>query len=194
MTNLMRFLFENAGALVIFITLESWQFLTKAPLNFRTALTIVGLYLVLSLLDALRRIHDHRPTAAAGAEKVNKPIFVDNPEVVLALTKLTGYEYARRFTPYLGKWVTISGRYEGIAESLQRDSIHLSLLMDDGQRLNLRFSMDRGEQLLGFQAGQRITVAGQIPMFRASFIAENCELVRAEPVRRTNRSPLASVC
>jgi hypothetical protein len=119
---------------------------------------------------------------------------VGDAEVVLELARLSGYEAAKRFTPYLGKWMTISGRYEGIAESLQRDSIHLSLVMPDGRRVNLRFGLDRGEQLRELQEGQRITAICQIQQGRDFvFTPVNCELVRAEPLCRAERSSLACV-
>jgi hypothetical protein len=37
--------------------------------------------------------------------------------------------------------MTISEVYEGMVESLQRNAIHLSLLLNDGRRVNLRFAV-----------------------------------------------------
>lgn len=36
--------------------------------------------------------------------------------------------------------MTIFGTYDGMVESLQRDSIHVSVLMNGGRRINLRFA------------------------------------------------------
>lgn len=186
-----RFLLRHADSVVIPIAFASWQFLTKSPLTVRTALTLCLLLVAQNALSRIRALND--TTARTGREKESKRVFVEDPEAVLELAKLTGYDAIKRFAPYLGKWITISGTYEGIAKSLLRDSIHLSLLLNDGQRINLRFAVDREEELRGLQLGQRITAIGQIQHLSFSLKPENCELVRAEPLRREGRSMLARV-
>jgi putative nucleic acid binding protein len=189
-----QLVFGVLEGIAIGAVLGGWQLFTKTPLNMRTAFTLAGTYGVLKLLHELQRGYEEVTAESVSTEKVEKRVFVDDPEVVLELAKLTGYEAIRRFTPYLGKWMTISGTFDGIAESLQRDSIHLSLLLSDGRRINLRFAMDYGERLREIKPGQRITVAGQIQQ-AAYFILvlEKCEVVRAEPLRRRERSILAYV-
>jgi hypothetical protein len=124
---------------------------------------------------------------------VEKRAFVEVPDAVLELAKLTGYEAVKRFAPYRGKWMTISGMYEGMAESLQRDSIHLSVLIQDGRRINLRFALTHRERLSELKQGRRISAICQIPNYGLNFAPENCELVRAEPLRRAERSNLVYV-
>jgi hypothetical protein len=97
----------------------------------------------------------------------------------------------RRSAPCLGKWTTISGSYEGVAESLLQDSFHVSLTLDNGRRVNLRFALADGDQLRRLKAGQRITAISQIPVFGATFIPENCGMVRAEPLTPRGRTALA---
>lgn len=104
-------------------------------------------------------------------------------ETALQIAKLKGYDGIRRLTPYRGKWMTISGRFEGLAESLQNDAIHLSLLLNDGRRINLRFAAEHAERLRSLREGQRIAAIGRIPGFGTEFSPENCELIRVDPVR-----------
>lgn len=192
MAKLSRFLLENSDALAVFVALGGWRFLTSTPLTVRTACTVLGLYVVLGVVIRVRATYEWAFANGAdkGAPKDETRVFVENPNVVLELAKLTGFEAIKRLTPYLGKWMTISGRFEGIAESLQKDSIHLSLLLNDGQRINLRFAMDHAEALRAVQVGQRITVTGQIPTSGSALIPENCEIVRIEPLRAASRLPL----
>jgi hypothetical protein len=86
--------------------------------------------------------------------------------------------------------MTLSGTYEGMAESLGRDAIHLTLLLNDGRRVNLRFAPEQGERLRDLKEGQRLTAIGRIPQRGVIFAPENCELVRVEPFRRRERSNL----
>ena len=79
--------------------------------------------------------------------------------------------------------MTISGRFEGIAESLQKDAIHLSLLLNDGRRVNLKYDCEHGDQLRELREGQRITAIGRIQHSYFTFTLEDCELVRAERLR-----------
>lgn len=172
-------LWKNADYLALVVVLQFWTLLTNTPLNLRTALTLAGLCLVYRVYGIVRR-----DTAALTAPTVEeRREFVGDPDGVLELAKLKGYDAVRGLTPYLGKWITISGRFDGIAESLGRDAVHLSLLVNDGTRINLRFSMEHLERLEALREGQWITAVGRIPRFGLVFSPENCELIRVEPVR-----------
>lgn len=179
---------RNADLLVFAVVLQFWQFLTGTPANLRTVLTVAGLYLVFRFSSAGREVE--QSLSAVPAEK-EKREFVEDPEAVLEITKRTGYDRIRQMAPYLGKWMTISGKYEGIAESLQRDAVHLSLLLNDGRRINLRFAVEHWDRLRAIQEGQRITATCQIPRYGLIFSPENCELIRVEPLRIAERSRLA---
>ena len=115
------------------------------------------------LLSGILRVYRNTILDTAVNEKQKRlGVFVEDPAVVLELAKHTGYDALRRFTPYLGKWMIISGRFDGIAESLQHDSIHLSLLLHDSRRINLRFAIAHRDQLQRLKEGQQITAIGKI--------------------------------
>jgi hypothetical protein len=48
----------------------------------------------------------------------------------------------RLLIPNLDKWIAVSGRFEGIAEPLPGDAVHLSLVRESGRRIHLRFSIE----------------------------------------------------
>lgn len=169
---------HNADFLALVLVLEFWPVLTNTPLSLRTALTLAGLFVVYRLSSML--IVESQKRAEAEEEKRE---FVADSETVLKVAKLTGYDGIRRLTPYRGKWMTISGRFEGLAESLQNDAIHLSVLLNDGRRINLRFAAEYEVRLRSLREGQQFTAIGRIPRFGTEFSPENCELIRVEPVR-----------
>ena len=171
---MLRFLRTNLRFILFLIVLESWPLLTGAPLNMRTALALAGLYVVLTV----------RGTAETISPKPAERVFAPT-EAVLEVARLNGYELLGRMTPYLSKWITISGRFDGTAESLPRDAIHLSLLLDDDRRINMRFSTDRAEDLRTLRTGQRITLIGQIQFGGQSLMPENCELISVEATRQS---------
>lgn len=174
LTRIGRLLWTNLRFIPFLIVLESWTLLTGTPLTVRTSLVLAGLYVVLTV----------RGTAETNSPKPAERLFVP-AEAVLEVARLTGYELLSRMTPYLGKWIVISGRFDGSAESLRRDAIHLSLLLDDGRRINLRFSTDRAEDLRTLRTGQRIAVIGQIQFSGLTVMPENCELLSSEAVRQS---------
>jgi hypothetical protein len=179
-TILLDSLRKNADLLVFVLVMQFWPFLTGTPVNVRTALAVGGVWLVARFIGAAQEIESRDGVAPKEKEKRE---FVDHPEAVLDIARLTGYEAIRRFAPYIGKWMTISGTYEGVAESLQKDAIHLSLLLKDGRRVILKYGCEHGDQLRGLREGQRITAMGRIRYSYFTFTLEDCELVRVERVR-----------
>jgi hypothetical protein len=173
--------------------LGGWRFFTKTPLTDRTAWTVVGFWVVLNLVAAFRKGYSESQAADVrdAGPKQEKRAFVDDSEAILELAKLRGLDAVKQFTPYLGKWMTISGTLEGIAESLRRDAIHLTLVLADSRRINLRFAPEHGEQLRELKAGQRITAICRIQHLGFVFTPENCELIRVEPLKRADRPTLA---
>jgi len=154
------------------VVLESWPLLTGTALTFRMAFVLAGLYVLLTVPASTRRSRETGSTASE-AQRVFVPA-----EAVLEVARLTGYELLSRMTPYLGKWIRISGRFGGTAESLERNAIHTSLLLDDGWRMNLRFNADRAEDLRSLLMGQRVTAIGRVQFSGYSLVPENCELIR----------------
>jgi hypothetical protein len=192
-----RVLLRDLDLLVFLGIAVGWERMTGAPLTLRAAGILVGGYVILRLLYrlgiSLKAYRDSLVEIAASEKEKRLRVFVEDPEVVLELAKLTGYEALRRFTPYLGKWMMISGRFDGATESLQGDAIHLSLILNDGRRINLRFAMDCREQLIRLREGQRITAIGEIEYIAFTFSPQNCELVRVEPIHHAERYALARV-
>jgi hypothetical protein len=181
-----RFSSINWAATVVFaMVLLGWPFLTGTPLTERTEITLIVFYTI---------IEGTRPAERESEDKLprSKRVFVEDSEAVLQLARLTGFESIGPFNPYREKWMWITGEFEGAAESLQHDAIHASVLLEDGRRLNLRFPMASRERLAQLKAGRRITAIGQIPLYGPAFRPENCELVRAEPLRPVPRLTLAS--
>ena len=172
-------------ALALSAVLLGWRFFTGSALNTRTALTVAGLYLVLQILQAVQIAGKETGTAPAGETRARR-VFVKDPAQVLDLAKIEGYEAIRRSTPYLDKWVTISGTFEGRAESLRRDSLYVSQILDDGRRVNLRFAGDKRAAIQCLQQGQRITANCQIQHYDFALRLENCELVDTEPLRKAS--------
>jgi|SRR5580658_2874449 hypothetical protein len=179
-TKFLLHLWQSSDILVFAVVLQLWPLLTGTPLNYRTVFTVAGLWIVARFFGAVREVEAH--SSAAPSEKETRE-FVDDPDAVLEVSKLTGYDAIQRMNPYRGKWMTISGRFEGMVESLQRDAIHVSLLLNDRRRINLRFGMEHGEKLRGLREGQRITAICRIPQFGSGFTPENCEVVRVERPR-----------
>jgi hypothetical protein len=128
------------------------------------------------MLNAVRRGVARAAVPAAAEETRGNRIFVEDPGEVLALARYSGFDYVKRVTPFAGKWMRFSGRLEGIAESLGRDFIHLTLLLNDGQRVNVQFAADTKQHLDGLKTGRRVTVIGQVPVSGSILMPENCEL------------------
>jgi hypothetical protein len=190
-----RFLLKDWDVLVFLIVAAGWERVTGVPFTVRTAMSLAGCWLLLLLLwrlgISLRVYRDKILDTAVSEEEKRLRVFVEDPEVVLELAKHTGYDAMRRFTPYLGKWTMICGRFDGVAESLLHDSIHLSLLLRDNRRINLRFAIEHRDQLLRLKEGRQITAIGKIEHRYFTFMPENCELIRVEPIRRVERFTIA---
>jgi hypothetical protein len=172
-----RILLKHSSLLVYGIAVLSWQFLTKTPLTIPIVLTLAGLCVAIDLLARFSAIFQAASTASEAEPE--KREFVDNPRAVLDAAKLTGYDAIRGLSPYLGKWMTISGVFEGTARAFGENGIHVSILLDDRRRINLRFGVAKEDQIRGLRVGQRITAIGKIQQSYLVFAPEECELVRA---------------
>jgi hypothetical protein len=88
-----------------------------------------------------------------------------------------------RIRRYADKWIAVAGNYEGSAESLLRDSLHVSLLLADGRRVNVQFARDHAESIRQLRPGQRITVISPCCL-GPGLVLRNAELAHTEPLRR----------
>jgi hypothetical protein len=91
-----------------------------------------------------------------------KRAFVRNNDLVLALYKRNGYGVLARANQFFGKWIRVSGIFDGATESLSDETIHVSLLLGDGQRINLHFSAERHSEIASLINGQIITAVCRI--------------------------------
>ncbi len=181
-TILGRALWTNAGILLFCVALQFWQFLTGAPLTTRTAVTVVLLCMICRSFGAIQEGRGRVVPEPANSELDR--VFVDDASAVLERSKLTGYDAVRSFTPYLGKWMTISGRHEGITG----EGWHSSVSFVDRWQTHKSPICDAARRL---RSGQRITAVCQIQHRYFTFTPENCELVRAEPIRYAERSTVS---
>jgi hypothetical protein len=172
-----RILLEPYSCSVYGIAVLSWQFLTKTPLAIPIVLSFAGLRVAIDLLARCSAIF--QAASAASETEPEKREFVDNPKAVLDAAKLTGYDAVRGLSPYLGKWMAISGIFDGTARAFGENSIHVSILLDDRRPINLRFGATKEDQFLGLRVGQRITAIGKIQQKNLIFVPEECEIVRA---------------
>jgi hypothetical protein len=129
-----------------------------------------------------------RAGAASLARKVAPaPVrkLVPNAESLLQRYGHTGTSAERLLIPYLDRWIRISGTFEGSAESLIGDATFLSLLLEDGRRIQLRFPGGDRNALRLLRKGQTIAAACQVRHGYGAgvFVLDNCELTRAEPVQ-----------
>jgi hypothetical protein len=65
-TNFLHVLWENTDTLILILIMECWQFLTKTPLNTRTALTVGAICVIFRFFGAKREIDAY---AAGNGEK-----------------------------------------------------------------------------------------------------------------------------
>jgi hypothetical protein len=182
-------LIEGIGSCMFMAVLFGWRWLTGTPLTTRSAVVLSAFYILCSMLQGAAT---GLVKAVLGAKAKPERVFVEDPEAVLELAKLTGYESIRPFNRFLGKWMTLVGEFEGRAQSLDGKAIHVSLLLEDGRRLNLRFGLDQRESLEPVQPGQRVTAIGEIDHDHFELRLLNCELARVEPLRPAPRLTLVS--
>jgi hypothetical protein len=179
---------EALGSVAFIAVLFGWRWLTGTPLTTRGALFLSAFYILCSMLQGMAQ-----GLAGAVLRPKVKPerVFAEDPKAVLELAKLTGYESIQPFNRYRGKWMTLAGEFEGLAESFQGDAIHVSLRIEDGRRINLRFGFDQRERLQALQPGQRIAAIGEIEHESFELGLDNCELVGVEPLRLARRLSFA---
>jgi hypothetical protein len=178
-----EFVYVFAGTLV-------WESVTKTKLSDGALWSLyAGAFVWLSFWNW------HKATARAEAAEKKQPatqsprrVFVETPEAVIPLLTDRSSLNLRTFTqmtPYIEKWIAVSGTVEGVADSLVDDGIHLSLIVGNGQRVNLRFPGAERSRLGNLLKGQYVTAIGQIPLFWSSVALENAGLIRVGPFRAT---------
>jgi len=186
-TQLLNFILGYGGLLGIFIGV--WALDSLVKIRSSPALTwslYAGAFLAITFRNwhrATLRARDAERKAAAKKPEAAKRVYAIEPEVLLAHLRDSRLLSWMELVRYLEEWLTLAGAVEGVAESLVGDAIYLTLILERGQRVNLRFAPDDREQIEKLRVGQGVTVVGQIKPAFPKFALENCELLRVAPAR-----------
>lgn len=179
-----RFLLNCGNLLTVWACIMVWEMLTgkTLPSEIKWALYF-GAFTVISFSTWRKQMSRARAAEAALAEagKSTNParIWTKDPGALLAGRALS----ERELVPHLDQWIRVSGAFEGTADSLLRDAIFLSLVLDNGRRMQLRFAMDARDRLRLLREGQQVRAICQIRHGYGAgvFALENCELSNTKP-------------
>lgn len=185
--DLARFVLGYTGLLSVYAGLFVLQGLTDVRLSSRAKWAILGAAFLIETFKNWRE-QLHKAEAAADANTKQEPqqrVFVPHPQALLERFGDTGMLADKLLIPELDKWITVTGRFEGVAESLTHDALHLSLTLECGRRIHLRFALDNRERLEALREGQQITAMCKIKHGHGLGVCtlDRSELVRVQPLR-----------
>ena len=161
-----RALVERARHFLIFASQSHWLYylilfvaLSYARwLNGPVIVSLIGLMLGDSFNAWERQFRRAEEMTKVSGVNKEKRAFVPNNDSVLALYGRSGYSMLARVNQFYGKWIRVSGMFDGATESLNDETIHVSLLLGNGQRINLHFSAESHSEISCLVNGQTITV------------------------------------
>jgi hypothetical protein len=186
LADILLFCLHFTDMLLLWCGITAWESLTGQKLSAETqGAMYFGLFAVNSFQAWRKQAGEVRVAEAALAaeKKASSPVrvFVDNPEVLLDRDEPTGVRAERLLVPYLNRWIRISGRFEGTADSLVGDAIFASLILKNGRRIQLRFPLREADRLRALRPEQEIVAVCQIRhgYGAGAFTLENCELTEA---------------
>ena len=190
LVSMLRFLLMYSDLLVVWCGVLVWEALTKRPLPVEWKWPLYfGVFVIVSFSNWRKEwVRAYTAEAALAAER-KKPspirIFAEHPESLLERYARRGVLAEKLLAPYIDKWIRVSGRFEGTADSLLGDAIFMSIILENGQRIQLCFSTERRDRLRFLQVGEQIVAVCQLRHGYGAgvFALENCELVSAEPFR-----------
>jgi hypothetical protein len=185
--DLLRFVLGYTGLLSVYCGVILWQAYTKTPLSSRDKWIIFGAAFLLTTFENWRK----QLRKAEAAEERTKPeppqprAFVADPQTLLNRYGDTGPLADKLLIPDLGKWITVTGRFEAVAESLTHDALHVTLTLECGRRIHLRFALDSRAALEALREGQQLTALCQVKEGHALgvYTLDRCEIVRVQPLR-----------
>jgi type II secretory pathway pseudopilin PulG len=189
-SSLLIFILGYTGVISVVAGIFTYEALTRTPLPAETKWSLyTAAILAISFSNWRREVRRaDAAEAALAAEKQQARthrVFVENPQALVERYSHTGTSAERLLIPYLDKWITVSGRFEGFAESLTGDAIHVSLTSERGRRIHLQFPIQSQDRLQPLRPGQQLTAVCQVKHGYGAgvFKLENSELVRVEPIR-----------
>jgi len=187
----------RSGLLPVAILLACQAAFTKFAIS-QTEWIVIGITLYSICFEAWNEQVQRAEVAEAANAKAKQNAtrsFVADTRRILDAYGQAGIDAESRLVAYLGKWVIIDGAFAGMAVSLQRDAIHLTLESSGGRKVHVRFPVDPLERLQALRQGQRIRVVCQIGHgYGLGVMAlESGELVWAEPLGQGRRADLARV-
>jgi hypothetical protein len=188
--SVLKFLLGYTELLAIWAGIQVWDAFTGRPLSTETRWSLyIGALAAVSFWNWRREVQraDAAEAALAADGKKTKQVrvFAEEPEALLDRYAHKGMLADKLLVPYLDKWMTVSGRFEGIAESLLGNAIHLSLILQTGARIHLRFPAEARDRLRLVREGQQVTAVCQIQHGYGPgvFVLENSELTHVKPPR-----------
>jgi hypothetical protein len=183
--SVVRFLLEYSDLVLVWTGIALWEHDTKTRLSAETHWILYGGgCAVISFWNwhkATARAEAAEAATKAAAEKSEPPArsFAQWPEALLAQLRDPKTLTAMQVVPYYDKWITIAGRVDCNACGF------VTLILDRGQRVNIRFDAGQESKLQDARKGQYLTAICQIrPAYSHSRVAlENGEVVQLAPYR-----------
>jgi len=168
--------------LILFVALSYTRWLNGPVIG-----SLIGLMLVDSFYAWERQFQRAEEMAKVSGVNKEKRTFVRNNDSVLALYGRNGYSVLARTNQFLGKWIRVSGMFEGATDSLNDETIHLSLLVGNGQRINLHFAAESHSEISRLVKDQTITAVSRIepvPNYGSGyFVFTGSDIFSVEPRR-----------
>jgi hypothetical protein len=187
-----EFLLGYIGFLAVGAIILIWDALARTPFPSEMKWGLLAYFFIGDSYSVWRREHDRADAAEATlAAELAKPkkerVFAEEPQALLEHYGHSGMLAQKLITPYLDKWITVSGRFEVAADSLLRDAILLSLTLESGRRIHLQFAVESRDRLEVLREGQQVTAVCQVQygVGLGVYVLENCELIRVERLRPT---------
>lgn len=188
LVTVLRFLLTYTNLLTVWCGILLWEAFTrqKLPIEIKWSLYF-GAFAVVSFWNWRKEFFRACDAEAALKAEKSKPsparIFVENTDALLERYGQSG-ALAEKLLP-LGNWLQVSGSFEGAADSLVGDATFVSIILESGRRVQLRFPNNASDSLRLLRKGQQITAVCQIQHGHGLgvFILDNCELIAAKPLR-----------
>jgi hypothetical protein len=190
LVSVLQFFLNYTHLLVVWSGVVLWEAFTRKPLPVEIKWSLyAATFVAASFWNWNKQLLRVRAAEAALAAEKRKSrpvrISVEDTEALLERYGHTGTLSEKLLTPYLDKWIRVSGSFEGATDSLAGDATFISLILENGRRIQLRFPGDRGHALRFLQEGRQVTATCQIQHGYGTgiFVLDNCELIRTEPFR-----------